>query len=139
MTYGELEALLQACAATVQRGAGHFHVGDSTSLAKAVQVNGYPVIHLDPIQGKRSIERATKDARVTIGFFEKGGADLSPSQLQAIYQRQEAISARFLFMLEEDGELGNINVSDALVKNYTAEMLTGIAVEFSLQLPLDLC
>ncbi|GAA4434680.1 hypothetical protein GCM10023188_25900 [Pontibacter saemangeumensis] len=137
MTYGELEALLQAIAATVQRGTGHFHVGDGTSLALAVQGKGYPVIHVDPIAGKRSFERATKDARITIGFFEQGGPDLSAAQLQAIYSRQEAVSARFLFMLEEDGEIGNVSVSDSLVKNYTAELLTGIAVEFTLALPLS--
>lgn len=129
--------MLQTTAATVQRGTGHFHCGDGTSLEAAVRLNGYPVIHLDPIQGKRNIERATKDARIWIGFFEKGGPDLSAAQLRAIYDRQEAISARFLFMLEEDGEIGNIQVSDALVKNYTAEMLTGIGIDFTLNLPLS--
>jgi hypothetical protein len=139
MTYGQLEAYLESTAANLQRGTGHFHVGDGTSLALAVQQKGYPVIHVDPLDGKRSFDAATKDARITIGFFEKGGPDLSSAQRQAIYARQEALSTRFLFELEEDGKIGHVHVSDNLVHNYTAELLTGIAVSFTLNLPIELC
>lgn len=139
MTYGELEALLQATAATVLGGSGHFHCGDGTSLSSAVRGRGYPVVHVDPVQGTRSFERATKEATVTVGFFEKGGPDLSSAQLQAIYSRQEAVSTRFFYELEEHDGIGHVNVRDDKVENYTAEMLTGIASTFTLKLPITIC
>lgn len=139
MTYAALEELIKQVALGVLNGTGHFHCGNDESLKQAVEEHGYPVIHLDPIAGTRNIESGNKTASIAIGFFEQGGDDLNSMELQGIYQRQELVSAKFLSMLQEEDEIGDITVRDALVKCYTEHQLTGIACEFTLKLPMSLC
>lgn len=136
MTYAELEALIGQVA--LDNLEGHFHCGGNISLKEAVDQHGYPVIHLDPLTGSRDIERGSKTAVITVGFFEQGG-DVSNTELKAIYDRQERASSKFLVMLQEEEEIGNISVRDTMVKNYTEMQLTGIACEFTLKLSMDLC
>ncbi|GAB3822216.1 hypothetical protein [Pontibacter rugosus] len=139
MTYAELEALIGRIALDTLAGVGHFHCGGSDSLKQAVENHGYPVIDLDPITGTRNIETGNKVATITMGFFEKHENSPSASELQAIYSRQEAISARFLVMLDDEDDLGNIMVKDSLVPHHTAQNLAGIAIQFTLKLPISLC
>ncbi|MEJ8803141.1 hypothetical protein [Pontibacter sp. H249] len=97
------------------------------------------MIHLDPIAGTRNIESGNKTANIALGFFEQGGEDTASAELQAIYKRQELASAEFLSMLQEEDGIGDITVRDSLVRNYTVHQLTGIACEFTLKLPINLC
>ena len=137
MTYAELQALIERVALDTMTS-GHFHCGNDSSLNGAVEEHGYPVIHLDPIDGNRNIATGNKVARITLGFFEQGG-DYSAAEEQALYARQEKISAKFLFMLQEEGEIGDIAVRDTPVKNYTSQKLSGWACELELKLPMPLC
>lgn len=139
MTYAALEALIERIALDTLTGSGHFHCGGSDSLKQAVKEKGYPVIHLDPIAGSRDIERGHKTATIFIGFFEQHENSPSARELQAIYARQETVSARFLSMLQEEDEVGNIAVKDSLVPHHTSENLAGIACSFTLKLPMPLC
>ncbi|MHC2992062.1 hypothetical protein OB13_10850 [Pontibacter sp. HJ8] len=139
MTYAELEALIESIALETLGGSGHFHCGNDLSLKLAVEEKGYPVVHLDPISGNRNIQSGNKTASVTIGFFEQGAVDLSAKEEQVIYARQEVVSAHFLAMLQEEDEVGDIAVRDTPVKNYTDQLLSGIACEFELKLPISLC
>lgn len=140
MTYAELESLMERLALDALEGSGHFHCGGSDSLKEAVEENGYPVIHLDPIDGNRNIARGSKRANIAIGFFEQGEAHMAAADLQAIYGRQEVVSARFLTMLQEEDEVGDIlDVRDTKVQSYTDQILTGLACSFTIKLPISLC
>lgn len=141
MTYAELEALIERIALDTLGDTGHFHCGGSDSLKQAVKEKGYPVIHLDPISGNRNIATGNKRANIAIGFFEQH-VENSPSaqELQGIYSRQELVSARFLVMLQEEDEVGDIlDVKDTPIPHYTDQNLAGIACSFTLKLPMPLC